>query len=83
MVRRLIISGAVAWCASGSPAAAAEKPGDKPDPEMLRMIEFLKDWEMFKNMELLKEMQQVRSEAKNSEPTARNAPTPRPKESAK
>ena len=41
------------------PITAAEKPGEKPDPEMLRMMEVLKDWDMLKNMQMLKEMQQV------------------------
>ncbi len=41
------------------PSLAAEKSSDKPDPEMLRMLEVLQDWEMFKNMQLLKEMQRI------------------------
>jgi hypothetical protein len=53
---------------------AAEKPSDKPDPEMLRMIEFLKDWEMFKNMELLKEMQRIGKQPTPSGATAQNFP---------
>lgn|GEM_PF-2706524 len=82
-MRRLIMIGAVTWFASGSPSMAAEKVGDKPDPELLRMLEFLKDWEMFKNMEMLKEMQQVRSDGKPTEPTVRKSPAPKPKESVK
>ena len=58
---------------------AAEKPSDKPDPEMLRMMDLLKDWEMFKNMELLKEMQRI---DKQPTPTAQNSPA-RQKEIAK
>ena len=61
---------------------AAEKPSDKPDPEMLRMMELLKDWEMFKNMELLKEMQRIGKEPATSGATAQNLP-PRQKEIAK
>lgn len=68
-------------CATGT--YAAEKAGDKPDPEMLRMMEFLRDWEMFKNMEVLKEMQQVRNDAKSSAPNAPNSPPAKQKESAK
>lgn len=62
---------------------AAEKSGEKPDPEMLRMMEFLRDWEMFRHMEMLKEMQQVRAEAQSGTPHSRNSPPTKQKESVK
>jgi hypothetical protein len=33
----------------------------QPDPEMLKMLEFLREMEMIKQMELLREMHQVES----------------------
>lgn len=83
-MRTLSIIGALALsavCAAGT--HAAEKPGDKPDPEMLRMMEFLRDWEMLKNMEMLREMQQVGAETKSSAPNTANAAPTKRKESAK
>jgi len=57
---------------------AATKQVEQPNKEMLRMIDFLKDWEVINNMEMMKDLQQVAPEAGAREP----APT-RKKEAAK
>jgi hypothetical protein len=41
--------------------AASSKDIQQPDPEMLKMMEFLREMEMVKRMELLREMHQVES----------------------
>jgi hypothetical protein len=61
---------------------AAAKTADGPDPEMLRMMEFLKDWEMLRNMELLKGMQRIEKEPIPSVTGQQSLP-PRQKETAK
>lgn len=82
---RLFITAALGFFLTlvAAPGGSAEKAGDKPDPELLRMMEFLKDWEMFKHMEMLKEMQQVRAEGKNDGANPRNSAAPKLKESVK
>lgn len=84
-VKQWTVLGAVALfvASTANQTAAAEKIGDKPDPEMLRMMEFLKDWEMFKNMEMLREMPQVRADSKSGDATGRNTPPSKVKESVK
>lgn len=63
---------------------AATKDAERPDKEMLRMIDFLKDWEVIDNMEMMKDMHQV---ARAAEQGARAgtlpAAPPRKKETAK
>ncbi len=39
----------------------ASKDVQQPDPEMLKMLEFLREMEMVKQMEMLREMHQVES----------------------
>ena len=46
---------------SVSAAVAATKDSQQPDPEMLKMMEFLREMEMIKRMEMLQDMQQVES----------------------
>jgi hypothetical protein len=50
-------------------ALAAVKEPEKPDREMLRMMEFLKEMEMLQQMEMMREMQ----EAENGYAPSRNA----------
>jgi hypothetical protein len=38
---------------------AATKDADRPDREMLRMMEFLREMEMLREMELMRDMQEV------------------------
>ena len=40
-------------------ASAASKETERPDREMLGMMELLRDMEVIKNMEMMKDMQQV------------------------
>ena len=66
----------------GSPAAT--KPAEQPDKEMLRMMDFLKDWDVIDNMEMMKDLQQVAPEA--AQPPRAGAREPertRKKEAAK
>jgi len=63
---------------------AATKQTETPDKEMLRMMDFLKDWEVINNMEMMKDMQEVAPETQQSPPSGARAPTPmRKKEAAK
>ena len=63
---------------------AATKQAEQPDKEMLRMMDFLKDWEVINNMEMMKDMQQVAPEANQPPRTGAREPTPtRKKEAAK
>jgi hypothetical protein len=62
---------------------AAAKTADRPDPEMLRMMEFLKDWEMLRNMELLKGIQGIGKEPISSAGTGQDSAPSRQKETAK
>jgi hypothetical protein len=38
---------------------AASKEAERPDKDMLRMMDFLRDLEVIKHMEMMKDMQQV------------------------
>ena len=38
---------------------AASKQAERPDKEMLRMMDFLRDLEVIKNMDMMKDMQHV------------------------
>jgi len=38
---------------------AASKEAERPDKEMLRMMDFLRDLEVIKHMEMMKDMQHV------------------------
>ncbi len=63
---------------------AATKPAEQPDKEMLRMMDFLKDWDVINNMEMMKDMQQVAPETQQPSRSGARAPTPmRKKEAAK
>jgi len=43
------------------PALAATKDGERPDREMLRMIEFLREIEMIQQMEMMEDMKSLES----------------------
>ena len=64
---------------------AASKTPEPPDKEMLRMMDFLKDWDVINNMEMMKDLQQVAPEG--SQPPRGGAREPaapmRKKEAAK
>jgi hypothetical protein len=63
---------------------AATKQVEQPDKEMLRMMDFLKDWEVINNMEMMKDMQQVAPETNPPPRAGAREPTPmRKKEAAK
>jgi hypothetical protein len=63
---------------------AAAKPVEQADKEMLRMIDFLKDWDVITNMELMKDLPQVPPEAGQPPRAGAREPSPiRKKEAAK
>lgn len=64
---------------------AATKQAEQPDKEMLRMMDFLKDWDVINNMEMMKDMQQVAPETGQApQPSSVREPTPlKKKEAAK
>jgi hypothetical protein len=63
---------------------AATKQAEQPDKEMLRMMDFLKDWEVINNMEMMKDLQQVAPEAGQPPRAGAREPAPtRKKEAAK
>jgi hypothetical protein len=51
------------WMMQPLGSLAATKPAEQPDKEMLRMMDFLKDWDVINNMEMMKDLQQVAPEA--------------------
>ena len=61
---------------------AATKQTETPDKEMLRMMDFLKDWEVINNMEMMKDMQQVAPEMQPPPRSGTRAPTPMRKNEA-
>lgn len=64
------------------PITAAEKYTEKPDPEMLRIMEVLREWDMLKNMQLFKEMPRVGQDAPLAGAVQTPVPT-KPKEGIK
>jgi len=66
------------------PALAATKDGERPDREMLRMIEFLREMEMIKQMDMMEEMKQFESpENSVGEATSRKSAPAGKKEASK
>jgi hypothetical protein len=61
---------------------AATKAAEQPDKEMLRMMDFLKDWDVINNMEMMKDLQQVAPEANQSPRPSDRAPAPKNKKEA-
>jgi hypothetical protein len=61
---------------------AATKQTEAPDKEMLRMMDFLKDWEVINNMEMMKDMQQVAPETQPPPRSGARAPAPARKNEA-
>jgi len=49
----------VVLLAASAPSLAATKDSDRPDREMLRMMDFLREMEMIKQMEMMQDMQRV------------------------
>jgi len=59
---RRSIGAALLFVALEAPAVSpASKDVQQPDPEMLKMLEFLREMEMVKQMEMFREMHQVES----------------------
>ncbi len=66
------------------PSFAANKGSERPDREMLRMMEFLRDMEMIKQMEMMQDMHNVETlEEKMPGTTAKNPGAARKKEATK
>jgi hypothetical protein len=60
-----------------SPSWAATRDGERPDKEMLRMIDFLREMEMIKQMEMMEDMQNFESPEDRlpEAPAQKSAPT--------
>lgn len=63
-------------------APAASKPAEQPDKEMLRMMDFLKDWELINHMEMMKDLQQLPPEAGQPPRAGAREPAPAKKREA-
>jgi hypothetical protein len=61
---------------------AATKAAEPPDKEMLRMMDFLKDWDVINNMEMMKDLQQVAPEAGQPPRPSDREPAPKSKKEA-
>jgi hypothetical protein len=55
---------------------AATKDSDKPDKEMLRMMELLKDMDMIRQIDLMQDIQKVEPSAGAAEGTATEKSVP-------
>ena len=65
-------------------SAAATKDSERPDKEMLQMMELLKNMEMIKQIELMQDMQKVESSAEpGAGATSRKFPAAKKRESTK
>ena len=51
------------WMMNPPGSSAATKQVEQPDKEMLRMMDFLKDWDVINNMEMMKDLQQIAPDA--------------------
>ena len=72
------------WVMKSPGLFAATKQVEQPDKEMLRMMDFLKDWDVINNMEMLKDLQQVAPETGQPPRAGAREPVPaRKKEAAK
>ena len=60
-MRSAIGASLLSFALFGGEVAAATREARQPDPEMLKMLEFLRDMEMIKQIDMLKDMQQVES----------------------
>lgn len=66
------------------PSLAATKDGERPDKEMLRMIEFLREMEMIKQMEMMEGMEDFESPGDRVRDATAQTPAPiRKKETSK
>jgi len=59
------------------PSLAATRDSDRPDREMLRMIEFLREMEMIKQMEMMEDMKSLETpeDRVREAATQKSAPT--------
>ncbi len=57
--------------------AATKQAAEIPDKDMLRMMDFLKDWELINNMEMMKDMQQVAPETQQPPRSGARIPAPK------
>lgn len=64
------------------PSFAATKDGERPDREMLRMMEFLREMEMIKQMEMMQDMQNVEPVVEPAPGTTAKIPGPEKKKEA-
>jgi hypothetical protein len=66
------------------PSQAASKDAERPDKEMLRMMDFLREMEMIKQAEMMQELSQVEQAGEQIPDTRGRKPLPaKRKEAAK
>ncbi len=65
---------------AGTSVAAAPKDNDRPDKEMLQMMELLKEIDMIKQIDLMQDMQKVESAGQT---TLQKSPAVKKREAAK
>ncbi|MGE5820236.1 MAG: hypothetical protein ACM37Z_19580 [Deltaproteobacteria bacterium] len=70
------------WVMKSPGSFAATKQVEQPDKEMLRMMDFLKDWDVINNMEMLKDLQQVAPETGQPPRAGAREPVPAQKKEA-
>lgn len=67
-----------------SPSFAGAKEEERPDREMLKLMEFLRDWEMIKDLDLMRQLGNLdRMEEPATEPGAQNPQRGRTKDRSK
>lgn len=70
--------------AMAHPSQPATKDAERPDKEMLRMMDFLREMEMIKQAEMIQELTQIEQiENQTSDTRARKAVPGKKKETAK
>lgn len=68
---------------AASGARAATQDASKPDPEMLKMMDFLRDMEMVKQIDLLQDMHRVEAAGEQARAVPRKAEPAKAKETVK
>jgi hypothetical protein len=64
-------------------ASGATKDGEKPDPEMLKMMELLREMDMIKQIDMLQDMHRVEAASDQARANPRKPESDTPKEKVK
>jgi hypothetical protein len=83
-MRKLTPLALLVLLAVAHPSQPATKEAERPDKEMLRMIDFLREMEMIKQAEMIQELSQIeQAEDQTSDTRARKPLPAKKKETAK